>query len=88
MRRSLDTAQHLATQVRRDLCSVKSARTACVADATMEALIDSGASDHTVGRKALATEQLGTAYKLPEQSYHMATGTICSDEAVDLWVPV
>ena len=33
------------------------ARTACVADAAMEALLDSGATDNTVGRKALTKEQ-------------------------------
>ena len=30
------------------------ARNACVVDASMEALLDSGATDNTVGRKALS----------------------------------
>ena len=61
--------------------------TACVADAAMEALLDSGATDHTVGVQALSPAQLKGKCKIPEQSYNMATGTIKVTEAVDLYVP-
>ena len=53
----------------------------------MEALIKSRAEDHTVGRKALTAEQFKTRYKIPEQAYNMATGTVIVDKAVDLFVP-
>ena len=55
---ALKTASELATQVARDLGARTPAPTACVADANMEALLDSGATDHTVGRKAVSPEQL------------------------------
>ena len=50
-------------------CSARAlAPEACVADADMEALLDSGATDHTVGEKALSSQQLKTKYKIPNQT--------------------
>ena len=83
---AIKLASDLATQVARDLGARTPTPTACVADASMEALLDSGATDHTVGIKALSSEQLKGRYKIPKQIYNMATGTIEVTEAVDLFV--
>ena len=83
---AIKQASDLATQVARDLGAGTPTPTACVADATMEAWLGSGATDHTVGVKALSSEQLKVRYKIPKQVYNMATGTIEATEAVDLFV--
>ena len=77
----------METQVQRDRGSHEALPTACVADVDMRALIDSGATDHTVGRMALTKAQLKQSYKIPVQMYNMATGTVKVDEAVDSFVP-
>ena len=69
-------------------CSARAlAPEASVADADMEALLDSGATDHTVGINALSSQQLKLKYEIPAQTYNMATGKVEVDEAVDLYVP-
>ena len=80
-------AKEQAEELVRELGAETSTPTACVADAAMEALLDSGATDHTVGIKALSSEQLKGRYKIPRQTYNMATGQIVVDEAVGLYVP-
>ena len=75
-----------ADRLQQEVATV-AARNACVADAGMEALLDSGATDNTVGRKALTKEQLRRRYKIPKQTYNMAAGQVVVDEAVDLHVP-
>ena len=72
-----------AVRLQSEVRAYAPAPTVCVADAAMEALLDSGATDHTVGIKALSSEQL----KVTRQTYNMATGQIVVDEAVDLYVP-
>ena len=60
---------------------------ACVADPYQMALIDSGASDHMIGRDSLTKLERSTIYKVAPIAYCMSKGSLIMDEAVDLWVP-
>ena len=86
-----ENAQLLAYVVQQDLSNDRSAveipPNACVANPQILALIDSGASNHMIGKSLLTPAERKTMYKVEPITYELATGKYTLDDAVDLWIP-
>ena len=80
-------AQLLADNVLQDLREAGGECSARVANPQMLALIDSGASEHMIGRSLLTPAERATIYKVETQTFWLAQGSYTLDEAVDLWIP-
>ena len=82
-----ESAQLLAEDVQRELLEWRTPRSACPANPRQSAMLDSGASDHMIGRSLLTPAEQATIYKVPPKTYALAEGHYTLDEAVKLWIP-
>ena len=80
-----ENAVLLAADVERELQDGSLPLSARPANPLQLALLDSGASDHMIGRGLLTPAEQATIYKVEPKTYALAEGSYTLDEAVKLW---